>query len=93
MSNRRARALKAWVEQGLRCHWCKLYIPASARANSFLSITIDHLDPKWKAGGMPARRFVAAHKGCNNARHYNPSIPFDVVRHVYRRLRAQGFEA
>jgi hypothetical protein len=93
MASRNAvRALEAWERQGMRCHWCRLYIPVSVPPNSYLANTLDHLERKHHIPQGPFRPAVAAHRACNMNRQYESGVSFDVVREVHRRLVSLGLE-
>lgn len=88
---RREKVIALFRKQNGLCHWCggKMLLDCSPHADLFA--TCDHLDKKrtlearlgWK---QERRRFVAAHRLCNNHRHYDDKISHRAVLAIAKSL-------
>lgn len=88
---------EAFKKQGMRCHWCGLFMKPVAAPQDPLLLTGDHVIPLHAGGKTIRGNIVAACRSCNNGRHpeFNslgigivatvgdatPRSPFEVLAH------------
>jgi hypothetical protein len=87
----RERLIAKFHEQDGLCHWCKLPMTLFGNPSSKFFATYDHLDVKYKTSGKnPIRKYVAAHRFCNNSRGHDPELSEKALRRIKKSYETEG---
>ena len=73
-ASKRRRLTRLIEKQDNLCHWCGLPMVLDIKPTAALRATYDHLDEPNPELDGPPRRAVAAHRICNNTRHYDDEV-------------------